>query len=149
MRLYHCLFSTQAKEPGDEYFTLRERLRILNELNSIFNKVNEIILTEYYWGMLHEGLYEQDQYCRKVSMALLKGNLKSLGNESLYTGILTITEFELHWTTFFDLYDTLESFGTHLTKVNNYSLFIPLFHLGRLGAFRTFLRLHPQELSPS
>ena len=92
--------------------------------------------------MLQDGLYDQDQYCRKISMALLKGNLKSLGNESLYASIFTTAEFELHWTTFFDLYDTLESFGTHLTKVNNYYSLITLFHLGCLGTLRTFLRLH-------
>ncbi len=67
--------------------------------------------------MIHDGLYDHDQYCRKVSMAVLKSNLKTLGNESLYHGILTKAEFENHWTTFFDLYDTLESFGSHLTKV--------------------------------
>jgi hypothetical protein len=55
-------------------------------------------------------------------MTLLKGNLKALGNEELYAHLLTKTEFELHWTTFFDLYDTLESFGTHLTKVINHCL---------------------------
>jgi hypothetical protein len=37
VKLYHCLFSTQAKDTTEEYFTLRERLRILNELNFIFN----------------------------------------------------------------------------------------------------------------
>jgi len=33
IELYRALFQAQ----GEEYFTLRERLRILNELNSIFN----------------------------------------------------------------------------------------------------------------
>lgn len=28
----------------------------------------------------------------------------------------TKSEFELLWSTFFDIYDTLESFGSHLTK---------------------------------
>jgi hypothetical protein len=86
--LYHCLFATKAHDPSAEYFTLRERLRILSELNQIFNQVPEIILTDYYWGMIHEGLYEQDQYCRKVSMALLKNNIKALQGEGLYSGIV-------------------------------------------------------------
>lgn len=98
---------------------MRERLRILNDLNSIFNQIPELVLTDYYWRMIHEGLHDFDQYCRKVSMAVLKNNLKVMGaQESLYAGLLTKAEFELHWTTFFDLYDTLESFGSHLTKVS-------------------------------
>jgi hypothetical protein len=106
-----------AKGEKEEYFTLRERLRILNELNGIFNQVPEIVMTEYYWGIIREGLYDLDSYCRKVSMAVLKSNLKTLGTEAVYKGTLTQQEFENHWTTFFDLYDTLESFGSHLTKV--------------------------------
>ncbi len=51
-------------------------------------------------------------------MATLKNNLKTLGQENIYKGILSKQEFETHWTTFFDLYDTLESFGSHLTKVS-------------------------------
>jgi hypothetical protein len=102
----------------EEYFTLRERLRILNELNSIFNQIPEIVMTNYYWSMIRDGLYDLDSYCRKVSMAVLKNNLKTLGQENIYKGILTKQEFETHWTTFFDLYDTLESFGSHLTKVS-------------------------------
>ena len=30
--------------------------------------------------------------------------------------INTKSEFELLWSTFFDIYDTVESFGSHLTK---------------------------------
>lgn len=119
LQLYLCLFSQDQEE---EYFTLRERLRILNELNSIFNSIDKIIGTSYYWSMIQDGLYDHDQYCRKVSMAVLKSNLKALGTEQLYNGILTKAEFENHWTTFFDLYDTLESFGSHLTKVMSLSL---------------------------
>jgi len=51
----------------------------LNELNSIFNQIPEIIMTDYYWSMIREGLYDLDSYCRKISMAVLKNNLKALG----------------------------------------------------------------------
>ena len=69
-----------------EYFTLRERLRILNELNQIFNQISVIVSSDYYWNMIREGLYDSDNYNRKVSMAVLKSNLKLLGvNEAMYS----------------------------------------------------------------
>ena len=69
--------------------------------------------------MIRDGLYDLDPYCRKVSMAVLKSNLKTLASDGkVYQGVQTKAEFELMWTTFFDLYDTLESFGSHLTKVS-------------------------------
>ncbi len=76
LKLYQCLFTGQGE--STEYFTLRERLRILNELNSIFNRIPEIVSVDYYWGMIRDGLYDLDPYCRKVSMAVLKSNLKAL-----------------------------------------------------------------------
>ena len=85
MELYRSLFQDQ----GEEYFTLRERLRILNELNSIFNQIPEIINADYYWGVIREGLFDPDNYCRKISMAVLKNNLKTLGHENIFKGILT------------------------------------------------------------
>ena len=72
---------------------------------------------DYYWRMIRDGLYDLDPYCRKVSMAVLKQNLKTIANEALYQGVINKQEFEQMWTTFFDIYDTLESFGSHLTKV--------------------------------
>lgn len=69
-----------------EYFTLRERLRILNELNQIFNQIPVIVSSDYYWNMIREGLYDSDNYNRKVSMAVLKSNLKLMGvNEAMYS----------------------------------------------------------------
>lgn len=118
MQLYTTLYSHGKDRP--EYFTLRERLKILNELNSIFNTLPEIVSNPYYWGMIREGLYDMDNYCRKISMTVLKHNLKFMGKEDIYHDILTTEEFENMWTTFFDLYDTLESFGSHLTKVRQY-----------------------------
>ena len=115
------------------------------ELNSIFNQIPEIINADYYWGIIRDGLFDPDNYCRKVSMAVLKNNLKSLGQESIYKGILTQQEFETHWTTFFDLYDTLESFGSHLTKVS-ISLRILSDQLGCLGTHRSLLLVHLEEL---
>ena len=77
MKLYQCLF-TGSGDSATEYFTLRERLRILNELNQIFNRIPEIFSVDYYWGMIRDGLYDLDPYCRKVAMAVLKSNLKTL-----------------------------------------------------------------------
>lgn len=64
-----------------EYFTLRERLKILNELNSIFNLIPEIVSKKYYWGLIKDGLADTDNYCRKVSMSVLKHNLQVIGTE--------------------------------------------------------------------
>ena len=63
---------------------MRERLKILNELNPIFCQINEIVSREYYWKMIREGLVNEDNYCRKVSMSVLKMNLQVMGSESLY-----------------------------------------------------------------
>jgi len=53
-------------------------------------------------------------------MAVLKANLKHLIGPALQsTPHVSKEEFEHLWTTFFDLYDTLESFGSHLTKVSS------------------------------
>ena len=48
-------------------------------------------------------------------MSLLKANLQLVGKDELP---IKLADFENLWTTFFDLYDTLESFGSHLTKVS-------------------------------
>ena len=65
---------------------MRERLRILNELNQIFNQIPVIVSSDYYWNMIREGLYDSDNYNRKVSMAVLKSNLKLMGvNEAMYS----------------------------------------------------------------
>ena len=97
------------------------------------------MLSNYYWGMIREGLHDLDQYCRKVSMAVLKANLKQLmGTDSSFLTMqnnpvaIAKPEFELMWTTFFDLYDTLESFGSHLTKVSS-SKFVNLYLRRRYG----------------
>jgi hypothetical protein len=77
-------------------------------------------------------------------MSVLKSNLKRLGNESVYSQLgLNQADFELLWTTFFDLYDTLESFGSHLTKV---SVGLTLTLIGSLGAIGIVLCLYPQAL---
>ncbi|CDW83820.1 rrna methylase family [Stylonychia lemnae] len=123
-KLYQTLFADtesqvqlQADGPSAvECFTLRERLKILSELNSIFNLIPEIINKKYYWRLIKDGLSDTDNYCRKVSMSVLKSNLQVIGNEQLYNGFINKEEFEQLWTTFFDVYDTLESFGSHLTK---------------------------------
>lgn len=51
-------------------------------------------------------------------MTVLKNNIMSLGKPEIYKTYIDQEEFEKLWTIFFDLYDTLESFGSHLTKVN-------------------------------
>jgi hypothetical protein len=121
----------------------------LNELNSIFNQIDEIVLSPYFWGMIREGLHDIDQYCRKVSMAVLKANLKHLMSAPTFfsSGASPVPkpEFEQLWTTFFDLYDTLESFGSHLTKVRSPPN-INCEQIGCVGAIGAFLCLHPFAL---
>lgn len=80
--------------------------------------------------MIKDGLVDSDNYCRKISMTVLKHNLQAMGTEELYKGFISKAEFEGLWTTFFDLYDTLESFGSHLTKVSIDNLSIALGCLG-------------------
>lgn len=66
--------------------------------------------------MIRDGLCDTDNYCRKVSISVLKNNLQVIGESGFYNGFMQKDEFELLWTTFFDIFDTLESFGSHLTK---------------------------------
>ena len=47
---------------------------------------------------------------------MVKSNLKQLVNDPVQQFGIEAGEFEQLWTTFFDVYDTLESFGSHLTK---------------------------------
>lgn len=89
-------------------FMLSERLQILNELNALFLKVPSIVADDKYWQVVREGLADTDQACRKLALNVLKGNLQAWGDGG--------KAFELLWQTFFDIYDTLESFGSHLTK---------------------------------
>ena len=108
-----------------ECFTLRERLKILLELNPLFSEIPEIVSKPYYWNLIKDGLADVDNYCRKVAISVLKSNLASA--KPVYEGFISKEQFELLWTTFFDMYDTLESFGCHLTKVS-----IPISHYSLL-----------------
>lgn len=59
-----------------------------------------------YWTLLFEFLIDEDSYIRKWGMVVLKQNLSSLG----------VPDPAL-WQTFFDLYETLEGYVSHLIKV--------------------------------
>jgi len=66
-------------------------------------------MSETYWQLIREGLYDADQACRKFALTVLKSNL----NLHQYKDS---KKFEILWTTFFDIYDTLENFACHLIK---------------------------------
>ena len=89
---------------------------------------------------------DQDNYCRKISMTVLKHNLQVMGTEELYKGFISKVEFEGLWTTFFDLYDTLESFGSHLTKV---SLFFHKYCFRLSGTELKFFSLTLDNITPT
>lgn len=61
-----------------------------------------------YWDLIKEGLISAEPASRKLALTILKQNLAARQEKS--------EEFELLWSTFFDIYDTLESFGSHLIK---------------------------------
>jgi hypothetical protein len=95
------------KDKDGSSFTPLERLNMLSELNFLFQKIEVIQADDAYWQTIREGLYNIDQSCRKAALNILKYNLQH------YVGT---SDLEYLWTTFFDIYDTLESFGSHLTK---------------------------------
>jgi len=49
-------------------------------------------------------------------------------------------QFDTLWTTFFDIYETLESFGSHLTKVSDPSAILTF--KGYMAQSGTLLLLH-------
>lgn len=97
----------------------------MSEVNPIFTRNLRIVKDLRYWRYIQLGLHDLDQYCRKQALALLQYSIHSIQNNKLleaeisaaYAGFnLDQKKFEQLWTTFFDVYDTLESFSTHLTK---------------------------------
>jgi hypothetical protein len=94
---------------------LKERLSILNDLNFVFQANPEIAKRSSYWYLIKEGLVNCDDANRKLSLEVVKGNLKMITDPQASFGVEK-SEFEAMWTTFFDVFDTLESFGSHLTK---------------------------------
>ena len=109
------LFALLFEDENDDGFTVKERLSILNELNFVFQAFPQITERPAYWELVKGGLSDYDQSCRKLSLTVLKSNLKLVKDPAQAFGI-EAEEFELLWTTFFDIFDTLESFGSHLTK---------------------------------
>lgn len=91
-----------------------ERLTILKKLNGKLQSIPDIYSSTEYWGIIKAGLAHIDQAPRKISLVILKQNLTIV---SAATRQLTDeAEFQNLWTTFFDIMDTLESFGSHLIK---------------------------------
>ena len=71
------------------------------------------------------GLCDLEPLNRNKALSLLQYNIHSLQNNKLFENDLQNIyaqlnidqgKFESLWTTFFDVYDTLESYSTHLTK---------------------------------
>lgn len=129
------------KNGTDSAFTLMERLLILNELNFLFQKVSQIYTDPVYWTTMREGLADTDQATRKLALNALKSNLKTYGAPVNFTK----SEFELFWTTFFDIYDTLESFGAHYTKNIWHRTDLFYEHIRRLDAQYQTGTLNPLE----
>jgi hypothetical protein len=133
------LFLSQGE---GQNFTLAEQLSILKQLNPLFYRTPAIHGNPAYWQLIREGLQEIDQVCRKIALNVLKENLKLFG-EDRTKGILQLhcseKEFEQLWTTFFDVYDTLESFSSHLTKA--------VWH--RIDLFYDFIKTSGALMGPS
>jgi hypothetical protein len=107
------LFDMMFSE-GSE-LTLAEQLSVLKQLNPLLFQRQD----QKYWQLIKEGLQDIDQVCRKQALHVLKENLKLLADEKAKGTIklhCSEKDYEQLWTTFFDVYDTLESFGSHLTK---------------------------------
>lgn len=70
-----------------------------------------------YWDYIRAGLWDYDPLSRKLSIKLLKLNLqrKLKASELDFAG-LKQKEFDKLWETFFEVYDTLDSYSSHLTK---------------------------------
>ena len=112
-----------------ECFTVMERLSILKKLNKRIQSIPEIYNSREYWSLVKTGLAHLDQAPRKVSLSVLKENLSAMTDRRQLT---EIAEFEALWTTFFDVMDTMESFGSHLVKA--------IWH--RVSVFYDFIRKH-------
>lgn len=131
IQVFHILMSASGgseENQGDKSnFTLIEQLTIFSELNFLFQKMPEVYNDDQYWQLIREGLFNEDQACRKLSLTVLKSNLNlhqyDDGDKK---------EYELLWATFFDIFDTLESFGSHLIK----SIW------SRIEIFYDFIRKH-------
>ena len=86
-----------------EKITIKEKIVLLTDIN---DKVySEKQYQKNYWETIKRGLSDQNQFCRNMAILILKRNIKTFE-----------TTNELLWTTFFDIYDTFESFGSHLTR---------------------------------
>jgi hypothetical protein len=57
-------------------FTIDERLRILKSLNFLFNKIDDIYTSASYWALIRSGLSNVEQMARKITIEVLKTNLK-------------------------------------------------------------------------
>ena len=90
-----------------------ERLSILKKLNVRLLSIPEIYGSPDYWGLIKRGMANIDQAPRKIALNILKENLSAVSNTRQ---LIDAAEFELMWTTFFDVMDTLDSFGSHLLK---------------------------------
>ena len=110
-QVYELLFVDL--EDAKPSFTLGERLKILGQMNEVV--VAAQVMTPAYWEMLEAGLYHTDPLSRKMAVRLIQQNLASSKSIADQHG-MTEKEFESAWATFFELYDTLDSYSSHLTR---------------------------------
>lgn len=139
--LFITLFVDDQEIPN---FLLQERLAIMSELNDIFNQAPSIISDDRYWRYVKEGAYDFDAYCRKLAIQILQQNINKFQNSPEFESQLADVyqrfnmnkqQFEQLWSTFFEVYDTLDAFSSHLTKAI----------WERTEAFYAFLQQHHQQ----
>ena len=66
---------------------------------------------------MRRGLYDYDSLSRKTAIQLIKASLKRpVDAKVLEDSGLTQKAFDDLWETFFEIFDTLDSYSSHLTK---------------------------------
>lgn len=121
MTLWQILFKSQSsnKEEKEAFsLTLREQLRIMQDLSGVFCEIDTIAYDPIFWTCLREGLVEADNFSRKVSQQMLQSVMSLRAQDVKHQNPEKKKEFDGLWTTFFDVYETLESFGCHLVRVS-------------------------------
>lgn len=75
MTLWKILFKAQTNDKSQKEafsLTLREQLRIMQDLAGIFCEIDSIAFDPVFWACLRTGLVEADNFSRKVSQQMLQ-----------------------------------------------------------------------------
>jgi hypothetical protein len=97
-------------EESEGDLSLREQAIMMKDINSYLMKYDEFVQTKAYWNLVNKFLVSSDSFLRKWGVLILKQNLAWTQFEDEIMNTM--------WETFFDLYDTLEGFVSHLIKVS-------------------------------